>query len=229
MNLKEFAYCLDHTLLKPEATVSEIEKLAMEAVEFGFGALFVNSAFVERVFSLVGSRENLRIGSVAGFPLGAVHTLAKCREAEVALNGGALEIDMVINVGWLKSGEIDKFKNDLEEVRKVVKKKEGASIKAILEVGLLSEEEIRLASRIADEIGFDYVKTATGFGPRGAELSDIQIIKSSVKRAKIKASGGIRTYQQALSFLKAGASRIGTSASVAIFREAQKELSDGSF
>lgn len=229
MNLKEFAHFLDHTLLRPEATLHEIEKLAIEAVEFGFGAVFVNSAFVETVFSLVGGKESLRIGSVAGFPLGAVHTLAKCREAEVALANGALEIDMVINVGLLKSGDISKFEDDLRQVIKVVKEKEGASVKAILEVGFLTEEEIKLASRIADDLGFDYVKTATGFGPRGADLRDIEIIKASVKRAKIKASGGIRTFRQALSFLQAGASRIGTSSSVAIIQEAKKTLSDGTF
>lgn len=229
MNLKEFAYALDHTLLRPEATLGEIKKLAIEAVEFGFGAVFVNSAFVETVFSLVGEKEGLRIGSVAGFPLGATHTLAKCREAELALAKGALEIDMVINVGWLKSGEMNKFEDDLKQVKKVVKEKEGANIKAILEVGFLTDEEIKLASKIVDDLGFDYIKTATGFGPRGTDLRDIEIIRASVKRAKIKASGGIRTFQQALSFLQAGASRIGTSSSVAIFQEAQRELPDGTF
>lgn len=229
MNLKEFARCLDHTLLKPEATPQEIERLAREAVEYGFGAVFVNSSYVELVFSLVGEREDLRIGSVAGFPLGAVHTLAKCKEAELALERGAVEIDMVVHVGWLKSRELKKFKGDLRQVQEVVKEKGGANIKAILEVGLLTEEEIKLASKIADDLGFDYIKTATGFGPRGVLLSDLEVIKSVVKRAKIKASGGIRTYRQALSLLQAGASRIGTSSSRAIFLEAQKGLPDGPF
>jgi deoxyribose-phosphate aldolase len=224
MNLKEFAQLLDHTLLKPEATPQEVERIAQEAVEFGFGAVFVNSSFVNLLFSLVGKRDNLRIGTVAGFPLGAVHTSAKCREAEVALEEGAVEIDMVINVGWLKSRKLKEFEEDLKKVKEVVKEKEGANIKAILEVGLLTEEEIKLASRIADELGFDYIKTATGFGPRGARLKDLEIIKSAIKRAKIKASGGIKTYQQALSFIQAGASRIGTSSALSIFREAQKEL-----
>ncbi len=224
MNLKEFAQLLDHTLLKPEATPQEVEKIAQEAVNFGFGAVFVNSSFVNLVFSLVGKRDNLRIGTVAGFPLGAVHTSAKCREAEVALEEGAVEIDMVINVGWLKSRKLKEFEEDLKKVKEVVKEKEGSNIKAILEVGLLTDEEIRLASRIADELGFDYIKTATGFGPRGARLEDLEIIKSAIERAKIKASGGIKTYQQALSFIQAGASRIGTSSALSIFREAQKEL-----
>jgi len=211
------ALCIDHTLLKPEASEDSVKKLADEAHEYSFGAVFVNPCHVRLIRKLV-KNPIIRIGTVIGFPLGANDTEIKCEEAKRAIDNGANEIDMVINVGLLKS-KSPRFMVDLAEVRAVVKRNRRINIKAILETGLLNNEEIRSASKMADDLGFDYVKTSTGFGPRGASLSDIDIMKSSVEHCKIKASGGIKTYQQAMSFVEAGASRIGTSNGVQIIQQ----------
>ncbi len=224
MELREVASLIDHTILKPESTPADVERVCKEALEYGFGCVFVNSYYLS-LASRVLAGSLVRLGSVAGFPLGATHTLIKVREAEIALENGALEVDMVVQIGLLKAGDFKSFKRDLEEVAKVVHQVRGANLKAILEVGLLTEEEISLACRLAAEAGVDYVKSCTGFGPRGVTVEDIKLMrKSTPSSVKIKASGGIRSYEQAFSLLDAGADRIGTSSSVAIIEEARRKL-----
>jgi deoxyribose-phosphate aldolase len=211
---------IDHTLLRPEATAQEVEQLCQEAQQYGFGCVFTHSIYVPLAASIL-SGSGVRIGSVAGFPLGAVETQVKVAEAEVVLAGGGLEVDMVVQIGYLKGGELRKFREDIESVVKVVRQKEGARVKAILEVGLLTPEEVKKACELAVEAGVDFVKSCTGFGPRGVEVEDIRLLKDAVKgRAKIKASGGIRSLSQALLLLQAGADRLGTSASVNLIEEA---------
>ncbi len=227
MNLKELAGIIDHTILKPEAEYSDIERVCKEAIEHSFGCVFVNSQFVSFASKILKGT-SIRLGSVAGFPLGASHTLAKLKETELALEDGACEIDMVVQVGLLKSRALDLFIKDIKEVANLVHEVQGAHVKAILEVGLLNEEEIKLACKLAGEAGVDYVKSCTGFGPRGVTVEDIKLMrKHTPSNVKIKASGGIRTYEQVISLLEAGAERIGSSASVSIMREAGKKIAAG--
>jgi deoxyribose-phosphate aldolase len=187
----------------------------------------VNSQFVSFASEILKGT-SIRLGSVAGFPLGASHTLAKLKEAEVALEKGAREIDMVVQVGLLKSRAVDLFIKDIKEIANLVHEVQGAHVKAILEVGLLSEEEIKLACKLAGEAGVDYVKSCTGFGPRGVTVEDIKLMRRyTPPSVKVKASGGIRTYEQVVSLLEAGAERIGSSSSVSIMREAGKKIATG--
>lgn len=222
MKLAELAARIDHTLLKPEATAQEVEQLCQEAQQYGFGCVFTHSIYVPLAVSVL-SGSDIRVGSVAGFPLGAVDTRAKVTEAEAILSGGGLEVDMVVQIGYLKSGELKKFREDIESVVKAVRQKEGARVKAILEVGLLTPEEVKKACELAVEAGVDFVKSCTGFGPRGVEVKDIELMREAVKgKVKIKASGGIRSLSQALLLFKAGADRLGSSASVSLIEKALK-------
>lgn len=227
MNLKELAGVIDHTILRPEAGYSEVERVCKEAIQYNFGCVFVNSQFVSFASEILKGT-SIKLGSVAGFPLGASHTLVKLKEAEVALEGGAREIDMVVQVGLLKSRALNLFVEDIREVVNLVHEVQNAHVKAILEVGLLSEEEIKLACRLAGEAGVDYVKSCTGFGPRGVTVEDVKLMKKyAPPKIKVKASGGIRTYEQVISLLKAGAERIGSSSSVSIMEEAGKKIAAG--
>jgi deoxyribose-phosphate aldolase len=227
MNVKEIASLIDHTLLKSEATCSDVERICEEAAKYNFGCVFVNSQFLPLANKILRG-SSVRLGSVAGFPLGASHTLAKVREAEIALENGALEVDMVVQVGLLKSRALDLFVKDIKEVVDLVHQAKEAHVKAILEVGLLSEEELKLACELAGEAGVDYVKSCTGFGPRGVTVNDIEKMrKYAPSHVKVKASGGIRHYEEVISLLEAGADRIGTSASVSIMEEARGKIASG--
>ena len=209
----DIASYIDHTALKPEVTPGDIERLCREAMENSFAAVCVNPLYVTAAAGwLKGSKVGL--ATVVGFPLGASTTSIKAREAWEAIQQGATEIDMVMSVGLFKAGDLKSVERDVAEVVRVADDK---LVKVILETGLLSRDEIIMASSLSAAAGAAYVKTSTGFGPRGATVDDVQAMREAVgDRCKIKASGGIRTREQALAMIEAGASRIGTSAGVAI-------------
>jgi deoxyribose-phosphate aldolase len=204
---------IDHTLLKPEATPADIERLCGEAKAHRFAAVCVNPVYVKLAAScLEGS--GVMVATVAGFPLGAVTTATKALEARGAIGDGASEVDMVMAIGLFKGGDL---KTCGDDIAAVVRACEGRAVKVILETSLLSPEEIAKASKIAADNGAHFVKTSTGFGSRGASIEDLRIMKEAVgERCRIKASGGIRTREQAIAMIEAGASRLGTSAGVTI-------------
>ncbi len=207
---------LDHTLLRPDSTKDEIIRLCQEAKTLGLQVVFVPPCFLSDALEVL-SGTSIRLGVPIGFPLGAETTAVKVKTALDAFEQGASELDMVMNVGRMKSGEHARV---LEDMRAVVAATSGASHKVILETCYLSQEEKRVACSLAIESGMDYVKTSTGFGAGGATVEDVQFIKSVVgQQVKIKASGGIRNLSTTLALLEAGADRIGTSAAVAILQE----------
>jgi len=207
---------IDHTILRPETTRAEVQRLCGEAKRYGFGVVFVPSCFAEEAVALMAGTA-IRVGVPIGFPLGWQTTRTKVAEAIEGLEKGALELDMMINVSRLKSGEYDAVRQDISEV---VRATPGAGHKVILETGLLTQEEKKIACRLVVEAGADYVKTSTGFGPGGATVEDVRLMKEAVAGlAKVKASGGIRDLKTTLALLEAGADRIGTSASVKIIEE----------
>lgn len=209
----DLARYIDHTLLKADATLTDIEKLCQEARTHLFKAVCVNPIFVRQ------TREWLRdtsvvTASVIGFPLGASLSRVKALETEMAIRDGAAEIDMVIRLDLVKQGHWRDAEADIEEV---VRAATGAPVKVILETGLLSPEQIKLACQISENAGAAFVKTATGFLGRGATIEDILLMRESCSsRVQIKASGGVKTVEQAQAMIAAGASRIGTSSGVAI-------------
>ena len=210
MNIAKY---IDHTNLKPNALFKDIQKLCREAVEYGFYSVCVNPAYINlaRGF-LVG--KDVKIVTVIGFPLGANNTQIKVYEALNSIDEGADEIDMVINISALKDGKNALVKDEISRIKQVCKDK---PLKVILETCYLTEEEIITAVKICIEAGADFVKTSTGFGTRGATLKDIEIIKSAAEgKIKIKASGGIKDYENAEAFINIGADRVGTSSSVDI-------------
>lgn len=207
---------IDHTVLKPEATKSDVLRLCREAKELGFGVIFVPPCYVdEAVEATVGSV--VRVGIPIGFPLGGHTTKTKVAEAVEAVARGAKILDMVINVSRLKSGDHDYVRQDIAEV---VKATPSAEHKVILETCLLTQQEKITACRIVVEAGADYVKTSTGFNAAGATVDDVRLMKQAVAGlAKVKASGGIRDWKTTHAMLEAGADRIGTSASLKILEE----------
>jgi deoxyribose-phosphate aldolase len=210
----DLAPLIDHTLLKPEASRQDIEKLCNEARQFKFASVCVNPCNVRLVADLLEGT-SVKTCSVAGFPLGAAKKEVKAYEARRAVLDGAREIDMVMNIGALKSGDLHQVEQDMREVREAC----GSRIvtKVILETSLLTDEEKTQACRIAKKAGLDFVKTSTGFGPGGATVEDIRLMRSAVgEQMGIKASGGIRDTETALRMVEAGATRIGASASVKI-------------
>lgn len=210
MNL---AKCIDHTILKPNATKDEVGYICEEAVKYGFASVCVNqynTAFAKE--RLKGS--DVMVCTVVGFPLGAVSKEVKAFETKTAIGNGADEIDMVINIGALKSGEDEIV---LEDVKAVINAANGATVKVIIETCLLTEQEKIKACQLAQRAGADFVKTSTGFSTGGATVEDVALMKRTVgDKCKVKASGGIRDYKTAMAVIKAGADRIGASASVAI-------------
>ena len=215
----ELAAVLDHTLLAPGATPADVERLCDEAREHGFAAVCVNGAHVRRcVQRLEGSP--VKVCAVVGFPLGAGDSRAKRHKAHLALESGARELDMVLQVGALRAGEHAFVVQDIEAVITAARSGRGL-VKVILETGMLTRAEIVSACRLAEEAGADFVKTSTGFGPRGASRADVELLHSCVgSRLGIKAAGGIRTADFARELLDAGATRLGASGSVALVRAA---------
>lgn len=210
----------DHTLLKPDATDEEIRALCQEAREYDFYSVCINSCHVNLAAKEL-SGCNVEITAVVGFPLGACTSKTKAFEAEEACKAGASEIDMVINVGKLKSGDYDYVLADIIKVVDAASEY-GSAVKVILETSLLTEEEIVKGCQLASEGGAHFVKTSTGFCGRGATAEDIRLMKQTVgNMLKVKASGGIRDYETAVKMIEAGADRIGASASVAIMKEAE--------
>jgi len=217
---ESMAKAIDHTVLKPDAKHVDLEILAQEAMTHGFGAVCVNSCHVEQVYSILKD-SRVHVCSVVGFPLGAMHAKAKAFEAERAVEEGAMEIDMVLNIGALKSGDFKTAQSDIQEVRQVV----GANsiLKVIIETCLLTEKEKMLACKIAMSANADFVKTSTGFSSGGATLKDIRLMKQTVgDTMQVKASGGIKDWDTAAAMIQAGASRIGTSSGVTILENAPK-------
>jgi deoxyribose-phosphate aldolase len=213
----ELAAQIDHTLLAAGATPAAIERLCAEARQHRFFAVCVNGVHVGRCVRELTDSE-VRVASVIGFPLGANSPLAKVREADCALQDGAVELDLVMQIGALLAGD---ERLVLEDIGGVVARARSARarVKVILETGLLSPEQLTRACLLAAEAGADFVKTSTGYGPRGASLEDVRRMKATVGQCLgIKASGGIRTREFALELLAAGATRLGSSASLGILR-----------
>ncbi len=202
---------IDHTILKPQATKADIYKLCAEAKQYDFASVCVNACWVEYAKELLAGTD-INVACVVGFPLGATTTATKVFESVEAVKNGATEIDMVLNIGKMKDGDYDFVSGDILEVVK----QSGAVVKVILETCLLTKEEIAMATRLAVQAGAHFVKTSTGFSTGGATVEDVEIMKANCGNARIKASGGIRDYATAMAMINAGATRLGTSSSIAI-------------
>ncbi len=209
------ARMIDHTILKPEATEDDIRQLCAEAKQYNFASVCVNPSFVPLCSSLLKGTP-VKVCTVIGFPLGANSTSIKRKEADEALENGATELDMVINIGMLKSGKFDYVFNDINQVA-LATKKYRAITKVIIETALLTDEEKVKACLIAKSAKADFVKTSTGFSKGGATAGDIALMRYVVGSAVgVKASGGIRSHEDAAKMIESGADRIGASASVKI-------------
>ncbi len=214
-SVHDVALAIEHTLLKPTATGEEVDKLCDEAIHYGFCGVCVNPVYVKYVVNKL-KNSNIKVISVVGFPLGANTQYCKAREAEELAEIGVDEIDMVINLSMLKSKD---YKYVYEDIKSVVETSGGRPVKVIIETCYLTLEEKIAACVIAELAGAKFIKTSTGFGPGGAVAEDVHLIKWCVPKLGVKASGGIRSYQQAVQMLLAGASRIGTSSGVQIMKE----------
>ncbi len=209
----DLAPIIDHTLLKPDATGEEIRNLCREARQYGFAAVCVNPVWVSLCRRILQGTD-VMVATVIGFPLGALPTEAKVEEAVRAVVYGADELDMVMNIGFLKSGRDAEVE---EEIRRVVQAAGGRTVKVIIETALLTNEEKVKACTLARRAGAHFVKTSTGFSKGGATESDVALMRRVVGASMgVKASGGIKTSEEARKMIKAGASRIGASASIAI-------------
>jgi len=222
MNRQELAKYIDHTNLKPYASREDIRKLCDEAKEYGFYAVCVNPYRVKDARGFLKDTD-IKIVSVVGFPLGATFTEVKVQEAIMAVNSGAQEIDMVINIGALKDGDYELVEKDIREVVNAVHPM-GVKVKVIIETCYLNDEEKRIACQIAKKAGADFVKTSTGFGTAGAKVEDIQLMREVVGRDMgVKAAGGIHHAKEALAMIEAGATRIGASRSIQIIESLRDE------
>ena len=213
--VRDIAALIDHTLLKPQATEADIRKLCQEARQYQFAAVCVNPYWVPLAASeLAGSP--VRVATVAGFPLGANTTEIKVKEAETAIVAGALEIDMVLNIGELCGGNIDAVHRDIAAVV-AASHSRGALVKVILETSLLNDEQKTAACHLSKDAGADFVKTSTGFSTHGATVHDVALMRRVVGPGMgVKASGGVRTLEDLQAMVAAGANRIGTSSGVQI-------------
>ena len=210
----ELAKYIDHTLLRPEAPTSAFDKVCQEALQHRFYSVCVNScraAYVARKLQGTG----VKVCAVVGFPLGAMTSRSKAFEAREAISDGAAEIDMVVNVGLLKSGDLAAVEEDIRAVRRATR---GTTVlKVIIETALLTQDEKVIACELAKKAGADFVKTCTGFSGGAASVEDVALMRRAVGSAMgVKASGGVRTYKGAVALIGAGANRLGCSASVAI-------------
>lgn len=208
------ASMIDHTILKAETTKAEILKVCKEAIEYKFKSVCVNSCYTKLVAEQLKD-SGVLVCTVVGFPLGTMETKSKAFETARAIELGANEIDMVINIGALKDKDYDFVLNDIKEVVETAKGK--AIVKVIIEACLLTDEEKIKACQLSQEAGADFVKTSTGFSTGGATVEDLKLMRSTVgPNMGVKASGGVRTKEDALKAIEAGASRIGASSSIAI-------------
>ena len=214
---QSLAAVIDHTVLRPEATAGDVARLCEEAMEWGFATACVNPRFVEQAVSLLAGTE-VGVCSVAGFPLGASTCRAKSYEAAEAFAAGAREVDMVIPVGAAVAGDLAAVAADVEAVV-AARDRENAEgiVKVILETAVLEEEMIRSLCQVVSKAGADFLKTSTGFHPAGGATVDaVRLLSECRGGCRVKAAGGIRTLEQALAMLEAGADRLGTSSGVAI-------------
>jgi deoxyribose-phosphate aldolase len=224
---KDIAKYIDHTLLKPDATPTEIERLCQEAREYGFAAVCVNPPFAKLCADLLRGTD-VAVAVVVGFPLGAHTTATKVFETEQAIVEGASEIDMVINIGALKARRDDYVREDIRNVVEAAHRLT-AIVKVIIEAALLSDDEKTRACKLAMQAGADFVKTSTGFGPGGATVHDVELMRRTVGPGLgVKAAGGVKTLSQAQEMIAAGATRIGASAGVKIVQESRGQREHGS-
>ena len=212
MNMKQLAQYIDHTALAAEKAEQDILTLCDEAIRYGFYSVCINSGYIPLAKKKLANTK-VKICTVVGFPLGANLTSVKTFEAAEAIKAGANEIDMVINVGWIKSNKWEAVKADIQAVFDTCR---SIPLKVILETCLLNKEEIVKVCEICKEIGVAFVKTSTGFNKGGATVEDVALMKRTVGNIGVKASGGIRDTDTALAMIKAGATRIGASAGIAI-------------
>jgi len=212
---KQLAKMIDHTLLKPYATQEDIVRLCDEAKKYDFAAVCIHPTYVNLASELLRG-SGVKVDTVIGFPLGANTPRVKAYEAEVAIAEGAEELDMVINIGALKSGDFHLVRKDIVAVVKAAKKG-NATLKVIIEACYLTDEEKVRVCQIILESGCDFVKTSTGFGDYGAKVEDVKLLRKIVgSQMGVKAAGGIRTYEDALKMINAGASRLGASSGIKI-------------
>ena len=204
---------IDHTLLKPDASPRAVIKLCQEAINYEFYAVCVSGCYANLAAEQI-RQSKVKLAVTIGFPLGSSTSEAKVQEARIAVEQGADEIDMVLNIGFLKAGLTEEVEEEIRSIKSVIG---GKILKVILETCYLSNSEITTACRIAEKAGADFVKTSTGFGTAGATLEHIKLMKQSIgDHMKIKASGGIRDKETAVEYINAGADRIGTSSGIQI-------------
>lgn len=211
---------IDHTLLKPESTEAQIEEIVREAIEYNFFSVCVNPIWVKKCAEML-KNSSVKVCTVIGFPLGANTLETKLFETKNAIENGADEIDMVINIGYIKSKKFTEVEDEIRAIAKICHDN-GNILKVILENCLLTKDEIKKACELSDRAGADFVKTSTGFSTSGANSEDVKLMKDSVSdRVKVKASGGIRDYKKAIEMINNGADRLGVSAGVAIYKESK--------
>ncbi|MGF0096627.1 deoxyribose-phosphate aldolase [Peptoniphilus sp. SGI.035] len=211
---------IDHTLLKPESTEGQIEEIVREAIEYNFFSVCVNPIWVKKCAEML-KNSSVKVCTVIGFPLGANTLETKLFETKNAIENGADEIDMVINIGYIKSKKFTEVEDEIREIAKICHDN-SKILKVILENCLLTKDEIKKACELSDRAGADFVKTSTGFSTSGANSEDVKLMKDSVSdRVKVKASGGIRDYKKAIEMINNGADRLGVSAGVAIYKESK--------
>ena len=221
MNNLELAKMIDHTILKADATQSDIEKLCEEAKKYNFASVCVNPYWVPLASDLL-KNSTVKVCTVIGFPLGATSSESKASETEIAILQGADEVDMVINVGAMKNNKTDIVENDILSVVNSARKtgktqNKNIIVKVILETCYLTKDEIKNACICAKNAGADFVKTSTGFGTGGTTVEDVELMKETVGSSmEVKASGGIRDYETAIKMIEAGATRLGTSSGIGI-------------
>ncbi len=214
--MKDIAKYIDHTCLLPNLIEKDIQKICNEAIQYNFASICINPVYVPLAAKYLKNSFS-KVCTVIGFPLGAISTEIKYAEAMLAIQQGAEELDMVINIGALKDGKYNQLVN---EITRIVKASEGVCLKVIIETCLLTKEEIVYISKIVRDCGADFVKTSTGFSEKGAVVEDIKIIRKTVgNNMGVKASGGIKFFSDFNEMLNAGANRIGTSSGVRILNE----------
>lgn len=212
---------IDHTLLKPDATANDIKRLCEEAKAYEFASVCVNPCHVLLAGKLLSS-SIVKVCTVIGFPLGANSTETKCFETTLALKDGAEEFDMVINEGWLKEKKYNQILSEINQLKKIIGHR---ILKVIVEISLLSDEDIIAISKIVSQSNADFIKTSTGFGAHGATPEAVKLFKDHISaETKIKASGGIRDFKTAKAYLDLGVSRIGTSSGIVIMEEFKNQI-----
>lgn len=218
----ELSKYIDHTLLKADATVEQVQTLCQEAIDYNFMSVCINPVHIPVAKKALGDSD-VKICTVIGFPLGANTTSVKIYEAKQAVEAGATEVDMVINIGAAKAGDWTTVENDIHAV--VDSMPTNVIVKVIIETSLLTDEEKTLASQAAQRAGTDFIKTSTGFSTGGATLDDVRLMRQAVgPDLGVKASGGVSNYAEAIAMIEAGATRIGASKGIAIVTQKPAEV-----